>query len=271
MIVTVDVGGTKTLVASFDQDGRPQEQYRFPTPIEQKDFTKQLVELLLDKYLPHKTTAISVALPGTILEDGTLDWAGNVPWDDLDMKQVLKPFYDCPIFIENDANLAGLAEANALTKTPKQCLYITVSTGIGTGIITNGRLDRALSKSEGGHMVFRFRDKWITWEDFASGKAIREEFHKLAGEIDNNETWQDISERLAMGFLVLIPALQPDVIVIGGGVGTHFKKYEIFLLAHIKKHLPKHITLPPIVQAKHPEEAVIYGCYYNAVHQLVVA
>ncbi|NCS83274.1 ROK family protein, partial [Candidatus Saccharibacteria bacterium] len=65
-----------------------------------------------------------------------------------------------------------------------------------------------------------------------------------------------------------IPVLQPDVIIIGGSIGTYFERYDSDLTAILKDKLPDHIGLPRLVQAQHPEEAVIYGCYYYALDAL---
>ena len=56
--------------------------------------------------------------------------------------------------------------------------------------------------------------------------------------------------------------LQPDVIIIGGSIGTYFERYYPTLKRLLTEHLPAHIDVPEIRQAAHPEEAVVYGCYY---------
>ena len=65
----------------------------------------------------------------------------------------------------------------------------------------------------------------VPWETFASGKAIVRRFGKLASEIDDPAIWKIISRDLALGIIDMAANIQPDVIIIGGGVGTHFKKY----------------------------------------------
>ena len=52
------------------------------------------------------------------------------------------------------------------------------------------------------------------------------------------------------------------MIIIGGSVGTYFDRYADFLRDTLRERLPEHIELPKIIQARHPEEAVVYGCYY---------
>jgi glucokinase len=71
--------------------------------------------------------------------------------------------------------------------------------------------------------------------------------------------------------LAVIPTLQPDVIIIGGSIGTYYPRYSTDLKALLKERLPDHIPLPRLVQAKHPELAVLYGCYYYGVDQLATA
>lgn len=102
------------------------------------------------------------------------------------------------------------------------------------------------------------------WETFASGHAIVEVYKKRAEDISSKRTWYQISDRISRGFLAVIPILQPDVIIIGGGVGTHLEKFHDALEGILREHLPAHIPCPRIVKAAHPEEAVIYGCYYYA-------
>lgn len=100
------------------------------------------------------------------------------------------------------------------------------------------------------------------WENFASGFAIRRDYGKFARDIHDKKTWKVIADKISRGFLVLIPLLQPDVIIIGGSIGTYFDRYETELESILSKRLPPHITRPDFRQALHPEEAVLYGCYY---------
>jgi predicted NBD/HSP70 family sugar kinase len=265
MIVAVDTGGTKTLVAVFDTEGKVIAKQKFPTPVDIQDYKAELQRTIDELVSDQPITCLSIALPGTIKE-GHMVWAGNLGWHDTNIKALLSDHYDCPIIVENDANLAGLAEARALTTTPNVCLYITVSTGIGTGIITNGKIDPNFSTSEGGQIILEHEGEFARWETFASGKAILAKYGKLASEIDDDTTWRQISRDLAKGFMTLIPTLMPDIIVIGGGVGTHFDKFKEPLIENMEKSFnKKSIPIPPIIEAAHPEEAVVYGCYYHAV------
>jgi glucokinase len=263
MIVAVDTGGTKTLVAVFDTDGQIVAEEKFPTPKDVSEYVTQLCHTIDSLGKDVELTCISVALPGTVV-DGVMVWAGNLGWDNVDMNALLSSRYDCPIIVENDANLAGLAEARALQDIPRVCLYITVSTGIGTGIIVNGQIDPDFSTTEGGQIVLEHEGKFERWESFASGKAILREYGKLASDIDDEATWNTIALNLARGLLATCAMIRPDIVVIGGGVGTHFDKFNQPLLDVLAENT-KDKYIPTIVKAAHPEEAVIYGCYYHAL------
>lgn len=268
MIVSVDTGGTKTLIAKFDKDGHIGNPIKFSTPSDNKEYVKLLRDILQKNYSDEHVEAIVVALPG-IIKDGVAVWCQNLGWSDFDAGKALTGVLgDAPIIIENDANLAGLAETMVLRPMPVSALYVTVSTGIGTGFITNGRIDPGLSKSEGGHALIEYDGVVRQWESFASGKAIHTTYGKFARDITSKRIWNQIADRISRGFLAVIPITQPDVIIIGGSIGTYFSRYGEQLHALLVEKLPPHIPCPKIVQAAHPEEAVVYGGYYHALNYL---
>ena len=265
MLVTVDTGGTKTLIASFSEDGVIGRQIKFPTPPNQDDYTDLLKSTLKKEYGGHRVEAIVVGMPG-IVKDGVAIWCENLKWSNFNVAQALKDTLgSTPILVENDANLAGLAETRTLKPQPDFSLYVTISTGIGTGIITNGKIDPELRLSEGGRSLVEYNGSVREWEDFASGKAIYRSYGQYARDIHDEQTWYQIADRISRGFLALIPVLQPETIIIGGSIGTFFDQYADKLTGILKEKLPPHIPCPPFLQAQHPEQAVIYGCYYYAL------
>lgn len=270
MLLTIDTGGTKTLVAGFARTGKPGREHRFPTPLDRGEYISQLLQIIREHYADQELEAIVIAVPGRI-RDNIVQWCGNLPWQDFDIAGELRPHVSCPVWIENDANLAGLAEVRALPVLPRQGLYVTVSTGIGTGVIVDGAIHPALSSSEAGHIVFEYGGQLRQWEAFASGRAIKATYGKYARDIHDRKTWHEISDKISRGFLAIIPVLQPDVIIIGGSIGTYFERYSEDLRWQLTAHLAPNITLPEIRQALHPEEAVIYGCYYYGTAQLDLA
>ncbi len=269
MLVVVDTGGTKTLVASFDRSGVLGEQIKFPTPKDPTEYTILLRSILIDNYGKKKVKAIVVAAPG-IIKNGIALWCPNLKWHDFHIQKALSGVLgkDTPVLIENDANLAGLAETRIMKKIPDQSLYVTISTGIGSGIITDGHINESLRNSEAGHALVEYDGVVQEWEKFASGQAIYKTYGKYARDIIDKRVWSQIADRISRGFLAVIPILQPNVIVIGGSMGTYFTKYGEKLQNILKEKLPDHIPCPKFIQAKHPELAVIYGCYYYAVDNL---
>ncbi|HUC96574.1 MAG TPA: ROK family protein [Candidatus Saccharimonadales bacterium] len=269
MLVAVDTGGTKTLVSSFGKDGVLGGQIKFATPKDQDEYIGALRSTIQDQYKDKTVEAIVVAIPG-IIKDGTVVLCGNLPWKNFDVASALRGVLDdVPVFIENDAKLAGLAETRFLENIPALSLYVTISTGIGSGIITDGHLNQALRNSEAGHALIEYSGVAREWEKFASGKAIYETYGKYAREITDKQTWDQVADRISRGFLAIIPILQPDVIIIGGSIGTYFNKFDKQLVSLLKEKLPPITPCPKFVQAKYPELAVIYGCYYYALDNIV--
>ena len=117
-------------------------------------------------------------------------------------------------------------------------------------------------------MLLEYEGRLREWETFASGKSVYETYGKFARDIKSERIWRQIADKISRGLLVLIPTLNPDVIILGGSIGTYFERYEEPLLNHLRDQLNPHLNLPEIRQAIHPEEAVIYGCYYHALNQL---
>lgn len=268
MIVAVDTGGTKTLITAFSHDGIAGEKIKFKTPPREEDYLVLLKETLKNTYGGQRIDAVVVAMPG-IVKDGVAVWCNNLKWKNFHVAKALKGVLgDAPVWVENDANLAGLAETRSRSPMPLSSLYVTVSTGIGTGITTNGRIDPGLKFSEGGRMLVEYQGKVREWESFASGQAIYKAYDQYARDITSKRTWNEIADRISRGFLAAIPMLQPQIIIIGGSIGTYFEHYSERLENILNTHLPEHIPCPRIVPAKHPEEAVIYGCYYYAIDDL---
>ena len=266
MILTIDIGNTKTLNTPCDDAGNPLEELRFPTPQKYVDFKKQLADTVAS--LTSDFTVVVAAVPGRLDRGNGLAIAfGNLPWRNVPIQSDIAKITGKKVYIENDANLAGLSEANRIAPLPHRALYITISTGIGTGIITDGRLDPDFLDSEGGNMLFEHNGKLELWEKFASGKAIVAKYGKRASELEDPSAWKEIAKWFAIGIVNLTSVLEPDIIIIGGGVGTHYKKYEHYLKQYISDLTPALADIPKMVPATAPEEAVIFGCAELAKQQ----
>lgn len=265
MLIAIDTGGTKTLIASFEKDGTRGKTVRFETPPNVEDYTTLLRATLEETFAGEPVEAICLALPG-LIKDKTALWFGNLAWKNFDAGSALQGVLGgAPLIVENDANLAGLAETRMLDPMPTSSLYVTISTGIGAGLTTHGHIDRTLGRIEVGHSVLEYEGAFQKWESFASGKAIYNTYGAFARDITSEDSWREIADRMSRGFVVLIPIIQPDTIIIGGSIGTYFSRYSEMLTHFIQERLPEYLPCPPIVQARNPEEAVVYGCYYHAL------
>jgi len=260
MYLGIDIGGTKTLVALLDGHGVIQKSQKFPTSKDYAEWRDHLADVVHAMPLSN-LIACGVGVPGRVdRKHGIGLDMGNLPWHDVPIQKDLQILLDRPVIVENDANLAGLSEA-MLVKQYRRVLYITISTGIGTGIIVDRVIDPAFQDSEGGKMMLEHHGKVEEWEDFASGKAIVARYGKRAADITDTETWKHISHDIALGLIDLIAVVQPEVVIIGGSVGTYFDRYKKYLTSYLKEYSTPLVTIPHIQQASRPEEAVIYGCY----------
>lgn len=267
MILAIDIGGTKTLIASFNGRGVVTEHIKFPTPHDYHEFILKLassVESLTTKKFVHCV----IAVPGKVdRSTGVAIAFGNLPWKNVPILQDLALHIPGKITIENDANLAGLSEADLLHQYRK-VLYITVSTGIGGVLVVDRRIDPISQDAEYGQMLLEHDGRLTRWEKFASGSAIVAHFGKLASDITNEQDWHIIARNIAIGLIDVIAATTPDAIVVGGGVGTHFVKFGDKLKNELEIYQNDLIFIPPLYGAQRAEEAVIYGCYLLALQNI---
>lgn len=270
MIVCVDVGGTKTLLGWTKREvDRPQftDVKRIKTPETYEEFLGAIQRYVNE--LHTAAEAISVAYPGRVdPETKHVIKAQNLNWGDASLERDLKErLPDVKrILVENDGNLGGLAEATSGAGAPyKSMYYLTISTGIGGGYITNGTINSSIGNSEPGHMVVAHETEVKTWEEWASGKAFFDRYGKTAAEADvQDEAWGPYTQLLFAGFVNIIALCNPDAIIVGGGVGSHFDTWWPHLHRQLKEHLPDFLELPDIKAAQHAEQAVLEGAFYYA-------
>jgi len=260
MYLGIDIGGTKTLVAALNDHGVIQESKKFPTPDDYASWRDQLADIVED-LATKQFIACAVGVPGRVdRKHGVGLDMGNLSWHNVAIQKDLQAFLNCPVAIENDANLAGLSEA-MLVKQYDRVLYVTIGTGIGTGFIVHKTIDPAFADSEGGKMMLERNSKIQEWEDFASGEAIVRRYGKQASDITDAATWKQIARDIAVGLIDLLAVVQPEIIIIGGSIGTYYDRYKTYLQDTLGQYDNPLVPIPPIKKASRPEEAVIYGCY----------
>jgi predicted NBD/HSP70 family sugar kinase len=260
--LAIDVGGTKTLFAVFAPDGELVCQCKVKTASEYGQFKADLADNI-KKLSRFKFSYVGCAIPGRIdFDSGVGQDFGNLPWENVPIGADLRALLpDAKVLLHNDAKLAGLSETLLLRGQYKKVLYLTISTGIGGGVITNGVIDQDFENFEPGQMVFEYQGKLQQWEDIASGRSLMSRYGKPASEIDDPAVWREYVKTLVAGLEDVLANVQPDAVVIGGGVGAHFEKFKTYLEQQLSDINNPLVPTPPLLKAQRPEEAVIYGCY----------
>jgi glucokinase len=176
-------------------------------------------------------------------------------WVDKPLKQRLSDLFNCPVYLENDAALAGLGETvYGAGSKDEIVVYVTVSTGIGGVRIVNGRIDANRMGFEPGHQIIDadgtlFMAKVLpgTLENYASGTALTQMHGKIPSEITDPEVWEEEAKILALGLHNMIMHWSPDIIVLGGGVILNTPlsidriRYHLGLLPQVFRDFPVRI------------------------------
>lgn len=248
MYLAVDIGGTKTLVALFSKRGRVIRRVKFKTAWQKERFKKELISVL-EHFTKYTLECVVVAVPGVVQKNCSVRF-GNRDWGNFSLVNELGGLFDCPIYFENDANLAALYESH---KIPGKTVFLTFSTGIGGGIAERGAI---LSESDGfepGHKIYTFQNKSCEWEDLAASSAIEKAFHvDAATDLRGKKALMEIAERVYLGIPDIVSRYHPDTIILGGPLGKIFNLYI--------KYLPK-VDGVRYRKPRRPLESVIYGCY----------
>lgn len=253
MYLAIDIGATKTLIALFSRRGRVLRRVKFPTAKGSVTFLNDLSRNLA-AFQKHKVQAVVVAIPGVVQKNYSVNF-GNRSWGDIDIFTPVKKLFACPIYFENDGNLAAIYEGYRL---PGRTVFLTFSTGIGGGVVEKNRLLSGVN-FEPGHKKYEFNGKIAEWEDIAAASALEKFYHiDPATDLRGKKAMQDIAARIYLGLPDIVSEFCPDTIVLGGPMGKIFRLYT--------KYLPK---LPRVKyrRPKRPLESVIYGCYIYAKQQ----
>jgi glucokinase len=256
--VGIDLGGTKLLSLTVDGDGTVTGERRIPTP-EGADALLDAFAAAVEAQMGDRTVdAVGVGAPGLVDRDGVLHAAPNLPGvHDLAIRSELEKRVGLPIQVDNDATCAAWGERElGAGKGSDNLVVVTLGTGIGGGIVTDGRLYRGANGFAGevGHMKVDPDGPPCPcggrgcWERYASGSALgrfgREsgeggrahrvvelaggDFHDVRGEHVAAAAREGDAEALqlmdrfawwvAQGLANLADAFDPETIVVGGGL-----------------------------------------------------
>ena len=308
LVFAADLGGTHLRVATIDQAGRIHFRLKQHTP--QAEKADEIVRLLVlaareaeeQATANENIRAVSVVVPGTVrVEEGVVVKAPNVPClDGFRLAAALQGEFKLPSILENDANAAAVGEMwQGAGRGKRTIVCVTLGTGVGGGIILDGKLWRGAdgSAAEIGHMgVDPFGGVACTCgsrgclEVYASATAIvrmtrearprypdsvlhtsegltSEEIYRagLQGDELALEVFRRMGVYLGIGLANLINILNPEMIVIGGGVSA---AWELLAQPARQEVLRRAFRVPAlrcrIVPAECGDDAGLFGAAWLA-------
>lgn len=299
--IGVDIGGTKVAVAAVNEQGTIISRSVIPTNLDiapeamiaeiQQEISRVIEE---SGVLIEEIAGIGIGAPGPLdSKNGLISCPPNLPaWVDIPVRELIGRSFSVPVLLENDANAAALAEKwiGAAVEN-ENFIYITVSTGIGAGIIAEGKLLKGLKGNAGdiGHMVIdpSFGEcvcgQWGCLESIASGTAIAKRASAIIGrEVTAKDVFRFYKERdpditgymedvfnvLGVASVSMINTFDPEKIVFGGGVS----KFGEPMFDSIRQYVRRYALNPTgrkteITAAKLGQNAGVIGaaalCFQN--------
>ena len=293
----VDLGGTNIKAALVTEEGKILREASVPTALPRSPETvcDDIVKLCTELASGEWVEAIGVGCPGSV-DRGRVLYSNNLNWHDFDMAEYLQSRIGLPVYIGNDANVAALGEMwQGAGKGYQDVLMVTLRTGVGGGCVLDGKIVSGIHGAGGeiGHMPVKDDEpiacncdnhgcleqyvsatgivtqakKFLDMDDCSSSlrdyecleaKHIYDEAKK--GDVVANELVDSTCKILAKALAQVCSVIDPEIIVIGGGVSkagdiltsrisTFFKEYAF----HACKNTP-------IVLAKLENDAGMYGC-----------
>lgn len=240
--IGVDIGGTNMRAAVVNQSGEIVHKVVMKTFADQgPDFViNNLITMLRQLVQAYPITHIGLACPGPLdASAGVILSPPNLPgWDEIKLKDRLAEVFAVPVTLDNDANAAALGEALfGAGQGKRSVFYVTVSTGIGGGFVYNRSIVQGahFCAGEVGNMIIQPDGPAHpmlnrgSWETLASGTALT----RLARALDPAKTLFQLEQegnpqareaveqfigQLATGIANLVHILDPDTIILGGGV-----------------------------------------------------
>lgn len=283
-VVGIDLGGTKIATALADRSGKIKKHILIKTqaaegPIKVISNIMDSVKKVAGKSID-KVECIGIGAPGAVIfKKGIVTYPPNLPgWKEINLKDILKKEFKTTIKVDNDANCAALAEAKyGAGKNIKNFVYVTISTGIGGGIIINGKIYRGAVGAAGevGHVSITRDGKVCSCgqkghlEGLAAGGAIHRHYGVTALEVEEaairKKPWafkviNEIADTIGLGFANIINILNPELIVVGGGLSNMGELLLQPIRFSIKKYaLPLSYSSVKIVKARLGTKAGLIG------------
>ena len=293
LYIGIDVGGTGIKAGVVDEAGNILHKDSCPTNKDRgheaviHDMAQLSLKVLKESgHTLDEIHSVGIGIPG--IQDprtGRIPFCTNLAWHDVPLVELIRKEIDKPVFVNNDATVAGLAESVAgVSKGTRNSVFVTLGTGTGGGVIIDGKVYMGPHgiATEIGHMVTVVGGEMCTcghrgcWERYSSASAIIREGRKFAqanpesplaksvnGDLDKIEarTVIDLAKagdpdcvklfdeyvmHLSVGLANLINLYDPEVIALGGGVS----KAGDFLLDKVRALMPELVFFRTMPYAK---------------------
>jgi glucokinase len=263
LTIGVDVGGTKIAAGVVDEDGKLLGSTRRETPATDTHMVLEAIgDAVRELRAHHEVVSVGIGAAGFVdAGRSTVLFAPNLAWRDEDLGGKLTSQLELPVVVENDANAVAWAESRfGAGRDHDDLVAITVGTGIGGGVVTNGRLLRGGFgvAAEIGHITMVPYGRRCgcglqgCWEQYGSGRALVTEAREIArhspafaagllasadgdpeaitgemvtanaqaGDVGGLHCYDEIGRWIGLGLAQLAAVLDPTLFVIGGGVSS---------------------------------------------------
>jgi glucokinase len=236
----VDVGGTK-VAAAIVEGGQPRHAVEHPTVLDSTQALLEGIESAVREVTAAagEPEAIGIGVPSQVeFATGTVVASVNIPLAGVPLREELGRRFGVPVYVDNDASCAALAEADAIGAT--ELVMLTLGTGVGGGIVTGGRIFRGAHGLGGelGHVVVEAEGPECPGggcpnrgclEALCSGTALERAAGRPGREIveaarDGDAEAQahldQLGRYLGIGISSMVNVFQPEVVAIGGGLSA---------------------------------------------------
>ena len=229
---TLEAGGTKMVLSIGNEQNELIEQTSIPT-----EDPAKTIPAMIDWFRGKGIAALGIGTFGPVdlkKESPTYGWITKTPkpgWSDKPLLPPMQEALGVPALIDTDVNAAALAEWKlGAARGLNSCLYVTVGTGIGAGLVIEGKLVHGLVHPEFGHMLLRQEkedpapDGFCPYhkgclEGLASGPAIEKRWGRKAYDLpEDHEAWNLEAAYLAQMCMDAVCGFSPEKIILGGGV-----------------------------------------------------
>lgn len=295
-VIGIDLGGTKMAGAVTNLLGKviyslnePTRASEGPEAVLQSllTFIKRLwKEAGIEK---HRIKGVGIGIPGVVEKQSVVKWAPSLNWKGLPLVERLVRHLDVPIFLENDVNLQALGEYwYGLGQGVDVLVCLAIGTGLGAGIVLNGQLFFGAHQSAGevcnlvadtSQLGKRYPGFGFL-ESIASGTGIAQKYLELSatkGQVDAEtvfalarradrtacEVVRDFTEHLAMAIVSLSTVLDPELIILGGGVS---RDADLFLPQLKELAFPVLQAQPRVLVSELAEMSGVMGAVALILH-----